>query len=83
MYTFRFFQHINTAHKFNTGGIKMRNVHQAGRPPIQRPKSFYVSLLQEYERHSIRQLAGLYGVCPQTISNWLKKAKREVNENVE
>lgn len=63
--------------------MKTRDIHKAGRPPVIRPASFYETLLRDYETHSIRQLARLYGVCPQTISNWLKRAREVTAERNE
>lgn len=59
----------------------MKDIHKGGRPPIQRSKIFYMKLLDRYETQTTRQLAEVYGVSAQTISNWLKKAREEVNMN--
>lgn len=57
------------------------DIHKGGRPPIQRPEGFYPSLLAEYERMTIAQMAESHKVSKATISRWLRIA-RERKEGV-
>lgn len=58
----------------------MKDIHQGGRPPVQRSDAFYMKLLDRYETKTTRQLAEVYEVSPQTISNWLKKAREVITD---
>lgn len=60
----------------------MKNIHRAGRPPVQRDKTFYIKLLDRYETNTTRQLAEIYDVSAPTICNWLKKAREVVGNEL-
>lgn len=57
-----------------------KDIHKAGRPPIQRPKEFYVNLLMQYETMTLSQMSKIYKVTRSTISRWLRQAREVVKD---
>lgn len=57
----------------------MKNIHKGGRPPLNRPATFYNALLTEYEEMTIGQMAAIHNVSRTTISRWLKYARTGKN----
>lgn len=56
------------------------DIHKAGRKPKRSGTDFYLTLLQQYQTMTTRNLAEYYHVTPGTISNWLKKARITTQE---
>lgn len=57
----------------------MRDIHRAGRKPLNRPREFYETLEEQYRTMTTRELAALYKVSSSTISVWLKKGRDILN----